>query len=160
MRVKEKLFGALLLSCASGAIAERCRTPPKLVVADSKYECSPPSTAMPPVGTVVLELTVMTDGTVRDVLVIEPVDSRLRRWAIEDSKHLTFEPVGKACRARLTLESRISGGAGGAQRIESTQTAHPNCRAMNLWPARSPSYGGKEPQQSLPGLRVEFRMVR
>jgi hypothetical protein len=119
MRVKEKLFGALLLSCASGAIAdgeesaERCRTPPKLVVADSKYKYSPPSTAAPPVGMVVLELTVMTDGTVRDVFVVEPVDSRLRRWAIEDSKRLRFEPVGKACRTRLTLESRISGGADG-----------------------------------------------
>lgn len=121
MRVKEKLFGALILSCASGAIAdgektaERCHRPPKLAVSDSRYEYSPSSTAMPPLGAIVLELTVMTDGTVRDVSVIEPVDSRLRRWAIEDSKHLRFKPVDKACRTRLTLESRISDGADGVR---------------------------------------------
>lgn len=117
--IETKLLGALLLSCASGAIAageeriERCRTPPKLVVTDSKHEYSPPSTARPPVGTVVLEVTVAPDGTIRDVLVVEPVDSRLQRWAIEDSKHLRFAPVAKACRTRLTLESRIADGTDG-----------------------------------------------
>lgn len=114
------LLGALLFSCASVAVAageerpERCRTPPKLDVASSKYEFSPPSTAMPPVGTVVLEVTVTTDGTIRDVLVVEPVDNRLRRRAIEDSKNLRFEPVRKACRTRLTLDLRISDGTDGA----------------------------------------------
>jgi len=120
MPIETKLLGALLFGCASGAVtageerAERCRTPPKLVVAGSKYEYSPPSTAMPPVGTVVLEVTVMTDGTVRDVLVVEPVDRELQRWAIEESKNLRFAPVGKACRTRLTLESRIGDEADGA----------------------------------------------
>ena len=117
MWVEEKLLlGALLFGCAGAAIAageeraERCRMPPKLIVSDSKHEYSPSSTAMPPVGTVVVEVTVTTDGTIRDVSVVEPVDSRLRRWAIEKSEKLRFEPVSKACRARLTLESRISDG--------------------------------------------------
>jgi TonB family protein len=132
LRLEAKLLGALLFSCASGAIAageertERCGTPPKLVVADSKSEYSPPSTAMPPVGTVVLEVTVTADGTIRDVLVVEPVDSRLQRWAIEESKNLRFAPVGKACRTRLTLESRITEGQmTHNKRIESARIAHP-----------------------------------
>lgn len=120
MRVEaELLLKSLLLSCANVAIAaggeqaELCRTPPKLIVADSKYEDSPQSTAMPPIGTVVLEVTVTTDGTMRDVVVVKPVDYKLQQWAIAKSKNLRFEPVSKACRTRLTLESRISGEADG-----------------------------------------------
>lgn len=116
-----KLFlYALPLICTSIATAadgehpHRCRISPKLIVANSKSEDSPPSTAMPPVGTVVLEVTVATDGTVRDVLVVEPVDIRLRRWAIEKSKTLRFEPVSTACTTRLTLESRIADGSDGS----------------------------------------------
>lgn len=127
MRVHAKpLLGALLFSCAAVAIAageeriERCRTPPKLIVTNSKY--SPTSTAMPPVGTVVLEVTVTMDGTIQNVSVIEPADSRLQRWAIDEAKNLRYEPVRKACRTRLTLESRISDGlAVQGKSIESAQ---------------------------------------
>jgi hypothetical protein len=121
MRVEARLLlGALLLGCACVVIAadeertEECLTTPRLIVADSKHEYSPPSTAMPPIGSIVLEVTVAINGTIRDVSVVEPVDSRLRRWAIEESKNLKFEPVSKACRTRLTLESRITDGADSA----------------------------------------------
>jgi hypothetical protein len=113
---RQLLLGALLFSCSNVTIAageelaQLCRTPPKLIVADSKEEHSPPSTATPPQGTVVLEVTVATDGTIRDALAVKPVDNRLLRWAIEKTKHLRFEPVSKACKTRLTLESRISDG--------------------------------------------------
>jgi len=114
MRVNESelLLGALLLGFANVALSadeerpELCRMPPRLIV--SNYLEYPDSTARPPVGTVAIEVTVATDGTVRDVLIVGPAEHRLKQWALEASKHLKFEPVGKACRARLTLESRIS----------------------------------------------------
>lgn len=108
------LQGALLFNCANAAIAddaaraEECRTPPRLIVSDSKYEYLPPSTAMPPTGIVVLEVTVRTDGTIQDAVVLEAASERLQQWAIEDSKRLRFEPIGKACRTTLTLDSRIT----------------------------------------------------
>jgi outer membrane biosynthesis protein TonB len=110
----------VLLSCASGVLAadeepiELCRTPPKSIIADSKSEYHPTSTAMPPVGTVVLEFTVMTDGTILNVSAVEPVNRRLARWAIEQSKNLKFVPVSKACRTRFTFTSRITDAADGA----------------------------------------------
>lgn len=119
MPIESKLLlGAALFICVSMATCaseeriERCRTPPKLVIENPKSEYSPPSTARPPLGIVVLEMTVSTDGTIRDVSVVEPVDSRLQRWAIEESKNLRFEPVSTVCRTRITLESRITDESG------------------------------------------------
>ena len=63
MRVETKLLCALLFSCMSGEHVageepiERCRTPPKVIITESKREYHPTSTAKPPVGTVVLEFT-------------------------------------------------------------------------------------------------------
>jgi TonB family protein len=114
MRVETKmLFGLwLLLACGIGIAGEepveRCRVPPTVIIEKAEEQYVPPSTAMPPVGTVVLEFTVTTEGTIRDLLVVEPVDSRLERWAIEKSKKLRFEAVRNACRTRFTLESRIA----------------------------------------------------
>jgi TonB family protein len=113
MRAETELLFALLLGCTSTVLAagqepiEQCRTPPKVIIADAKREYYPTSTARPPVGTVVLEFTVMTDGTIMDVSVVEPVDERLARWATEEAKNLRFVPVGNACRTRFTLTSRI-----------------------------------------------------
>ena len=90
---------------------QRCRVPPKVIIENAEEQYLPPSTAMPPVGKVVLEFTVTTEGTVRDVSVVEPADSRLERWAIEKSKKLRFEPVRSACRTRFSLESRIADAA-------------------------------------------------
>ena len=56
----------------------------------------------------------MTDGTILNVSVVEPVDRRLARWAIEESKNLRFVPVSKACRTRFTFTSRITDAADGA----------------------------------------------
>jgi TonB family protein len=90
---------------------QRCRVPPKVIIENAQEKDLPPSTARPPIGKVVLEFTVTPEGTVRDVLVVEPVDSRLERWAIEKSKKLKFEAVRNACRTRFTLESRIADAA-------------------------------------------------
>jgi TonB family protein len=98
------------MTIAGEKSVERCRVPPKVIIENAAEQYLPPSTAMPPIGKVVLEFTVTTKGTIRDVLVVEPVDSRLERWAVEKSKKLRFEAVGKACRSRFTLESRIAGG--------------------------------------------------
>jgi TonB family protein len=107
------LFGVwLLLACGMGVAGEesieRCRVPPKVIIENAEEQYLPPSTAMPPVGKVVLEFTVTPEGKIRDVLVVEPVDSRLERWAIEKSKKLRFEAVRNTCRTRFTLESRIA----------------------------------------------------
>lgn len=116
MRVETKLLLIVSLLLAGGTTiaaeeaVERCRVSPKVIIENAKEQYVPPSTARPPVGKVVLELTVTTEGTIRDVLVVESVDSRLERWAIEKSKKLRFEAVSKACRTRLTLESRIADG--------------------------------------------------
>ena len=119
MHIDAKLLGALLLStrgvfAADEEPIERCLTSPKVIIGNLKSEYHPPSTAMPPLGTVILEFTVTTDGTILDVLVVEPVDGRRAWWAIEEFKNLTFVPVSKACRTRLTLTARIKDAADGA----------------------------------------------
>jgi outer membrane biosynthesis protein TonB len=117
MRVETKLLLVVSLLLASGMTiageesVERCRVPPKAIIENAEEQYLPPSTAMPPIGEIVLEFTVTTEGKIRDVLVVEPADSRLERWAIEKSKKLRFETVGKACRTRFTLESRVADGA-------------------------------------------------
>ena len=117
MPAESKLLLAVSLLLVSGmTIAgensiERCRVPPKVIIENAEEQYLPSSTAMPPIGKVVLEFTVTTEGAIRDVLVVEPVDSRLERWAKEKSKKLRFQAVGKACRSRFTLESRIADGA-------------------------------------------------
>ena len=117
MPAESKLLLAVSLLLVSGmTIAgensiERCRVPPKVIIENAEEQYLPSSTAMPPIGKVVLEFTVTTEGAIRDVLVVEPVDSRLERWAKEISKKLRFQAVSKACRSRFTLESRIADGA-------------------------------------------------
>lgn len=117
MRAESKpMLGVWLLLASGFAIAgeesvERCRVPPKVIIEKMEEQDLPASTARPPVGKVVLEFTVTPEGTVRDVVVVEPLDSRLERWAIEKSKKLRFEAVRNSCRTRFTLESRIADGA-------------------------------------------------
>ena len=117
MRVEPKLLLGISFLFASGMTAaredpvEQCRVPPKVIIENANEQYLTPSTAMPPVGKVVLEFTVTNEGTIRDVSVVEPVNGRLKRWAIEKSKTLKFEAVRKACRTQFTLESRITDGA-------------------------------------------------
>lgn len=114
--MKGALLLVLLLGWANVAMAVdeelpvMCRTQPRLIVPDSNEPRVSESTAMPPVGIVVLEATVTTDGTIRDVRVVGTVAPRLRQWALEKSEGMKFEPVRQPCRARFTLESRISSG--------------------------------------------------
>jgi TonB family protein len=104
------LFGiAFWLTDATAAEhprAAKCRTPPQLIpTTQSEY---PTSTARPPQGTVVMEFTVDTTGTVRDIEVIGQVDGRLQQWAIDKSRELRFVPVREACRTRFTITSKVS----------------------------------------------------
>lgn len=116
MPVEMKLLLIVALLVTSGITlageeaVESCRVPPKVIIDNAVEQYIPPSTAKPPIGKVVLEFTVNTDGTIRDVSVVEQVDSRLERWAIEKSKELRFQAINKACRIRFTLESRIAQG--------------------------------------------------
>lgn len=138
MRVETKLLLVVsLLLASSMTIAgeesvERCPVPPKVIVENAEGQYIPPSTAMPPVGKVILEFTVTTEGTIRDVLVVEPIDSRLERWAIEESKKLRFEAVDKACRTQFTLESRIVDGSMHNKRIEIARAACPTRKRRGL----------------------------
>jgi len=113
MRSEAQLGVGLLLGCAGGAIAAdegpapRCRMPPKMIASDSLPEDHSSSGATRPAGTAIVEVTIEKDGTVRDATVIEPVDARLRAWAIERAKRLRFAPVRQPCKTRVTFESVI-----------------------------------------------------
>ena len=99
------------MTIAAEESVEQCRVPPKVIIENAEEQYFPPSTAMPPIGKVILEFTITTEGSIQDVLVVEPVDSRLERWAIEKSKRLRFEAVRNPCRTRFTLDSRVADGA-------------------------------------------------
>ena len=66
MRVETKVLIVVwpLLACRMGVAGdesvERCRVPPKVIIENAEEQYLPPSTAMPPVGKVVLEFTVTT----------------------------------------------------------------------------------------------------
>ena len=112
MRCKTSAVGCsaltMLVSLAclgQEGVASKCRQPPKIVSAEPIY---PASTAIPPEGAVVIELTVLSDGTVRDLVVVQSYNPELDKWAIRKAKDLKFESGHKPCRARIPIELKVS----------------------------------------------------